>query len=515
MKLLVTGATGVIGAAAVPALFGAGHTLRLLSRRIDAEAARFPPEIERFAADLSDPAQLTGAVDDCDTVVHIAGIEEERPPTATFDKINVEGTRALCSLAAAAPAPPFFVYVSSLAADRGQSDYHRSKREAETIVRGYRGPWLILRPGNIYGPGDETVSMLLKLSRNLPVVPLVDGGDQPFQPLWFEDFGASLAAAVARRDLAGRTLELAGTETTTTLDLLDRFGSLTGRNPPRLPVPSSVARIGTAIAESLGGREGNLLRTVGLEPPLNTGKLQMLLEGSVIADPAGNALVSVFHLTPTSLHEGLERLTDLTPEQLPGEGLGATERSVYSAHIQGSRFTPERLLDEVCTHFPELLPIEMTAEPGSATALAPGATLTGNLPGRGHFQVRVLERDADRVTLVTLAGHPLAGVLIFSAHASPAGIRFAIETVSQASNVFDWLALHTFGGTIQQQNWRAVVRRVVELSGGSAPDGVACQREHLSADDTDALAAHLTQRIDELQRHELERAARRRTPDDV
>src|SRR5699024_4353138 len=109
---------------------------------------------------------------------------------------NIEGTRLLLAAAEAAGAP-FFVFISSLGADEGESDYHRSKRAAESLVRAYRGRWLILRPGNVYGPGDETISMLLKMLRTLPAVPVIDDGEQPFQPVWFADLGEAIAHAFA------------------------------------------------------------------------------------------------------------------------------------------------------------------------------------------------------------------------------------------------------------------------------------------------------------------------------
>lgn len=504
MKILVTGGTGVIGAAAIPALLKAGHHVRLLSRHADRDAERFPAGVEPYPADLAQPDQLGAALIGCDAVLHIAGIVEEHPPEITFEKVNVQGTRALCD-AAASSGRPYFVHISSLGADRGASAYHQSKLHAEQIVRRYTGPWLILRPGNVYGPGDETLSMLLKMVRSLPAVPTVAGGDQPFQPLWYLDFGAAIARAVDRRDLAGQTLELAGPEITTTDDILNRLSKLTGRNPARVGVPAWLAQVGAGAVESLGGRGDKLLRRAGLEPPINSSKLQMLLEGSLLRDGAPNALLTVFELAPTRLDEGLAHLADLLPEQTPGEGVGAVEHSVYWANILGSPHAPAELIDLVCHRIADVMPIEFAAEPGVPTHAEEGTTLTGDIPGRGHIQVRLDERTETTATFVTLEGHPLAGVLTFAAEHEGDSLRFLVEVSAQPSNVLDWIAMHTVGGVMQTQNWREVVHRVVDMSGGTAPDGVQQHKEKLSEPEVSELSARIRHLVAARQRVEAER----------
>lgn len=467
MRILVTGGTGVIGAGAIPELLKAGHEIRLLSRHADRDAAQFTDGVEPYAADAGDPEQLRDAARDCQCVLHIAGIVAEQPPEATFQRVNVDGTRHLLAAATAAH-HPFFVYLSSLGADRGGSEYHRSKREAEALVRAYAGPWLILRPGNVFGPGDESVSLLLKLMRALPAVPVVGAGDQPFQPLWFTDLGRVLARAVGDRRLAGRTLELAGAEVTTTAELLDRLAQITNRNPPRLPVPAWIAQIGTTVLESFNGAGEQILARAGLGAPINSAKLSMLLEGSVIPDPANNALTTEFGVTPTPLDDGLEMIADLLPEQLPGEGVGPIERSEYTAAISGARRDAAGLMDAVCEHLADLMPIEFAAEPEAPREATPGGTMTGTLGPRGNIQVRLVERTRDTATFLTVSGHPLAGILQFATEDSGSEVHFTIRIWSQPANVLDWVAMRTIGGLMQSQNWRSLVRRVVALSGGAA-----------------------------------------------
>src|SRR5215218_5031048 len=164
MRVLVTGGTGVVGKPAVDHLLGRGHTVRLLSRNAERDAKQWPERVDPFEATVGDRASMRGAADGCDALLHIAGIVAEDPPEVTFQRVNVDGTRYLVEEAARAGVKRF-VHVSSLGADRGESVYHRSKLASEEVAREFKGDWLILRPGNVYGPGDEVISLLLKMVR--------------------------------------------------------------------------------------------------------------------------------------------------------------------------------------------------------------------------------------------------------------------------------------------------------------------------------------------------------------
>ncbi len=251
MHVLVTGGTGLVGKSAVDHLLARGHTVRLFAVDASEVAAQWPEGVEPRDGDVGSDESVQGVARGCDAVLHVIGIVAEDAPKLTFAGINVEGTRRVVREAEAAEVRRF-VYVSSLGADTGESDYHRSKLAGEEIVRQFRGNWTICRPGNVYGPGDEVISLMLKIVRASPVIPVMGDGEQEFQPIWVEDLGEALAVTVEREDLFGQVLELAGSERTTTNDLVDRFAEITRTTPRRLPVPEWLAAAGAKTAEALG-----------------------------------------------------------------------------------------------------------------------------------------------------------------------------------------------------------------------------------------------------------------------
>ena len=470
MRVLVTGGSGVIGAGLIPELMACGHGVRLLARGADDASREWPEAVESFQADVTAADQLIGAADACDAVVHISGIVAERPPDITFERVNVDGTRNLLREASRAGLPTF-VFLSSLGADRGSSAYHKSKRDAEALVREYDGHWIILRPGNVYGPGDEVISTLLSMQRTLPAIPMIGSGSHQFQPIWYLDLGKAISRAIERK-VDRDVYEIAGDEITSAHDLLDRFEQVTGRTPLRLPVPESIAALTTRVAQA-----------TGVPFPINEAQFQMIVERNVIEPADNNALSRVFQVEATPLARGLRMLADAQPEQQPAEGVGGLERKRFCADITGSSFTAEELMARFRQRFAELMPIEFEAEPGALREVALGATMTAAVPLRGNIQIRVEELTPRALTFATLRGHPLAGVVRFSTSTPrPDVIRFATTVFARAATVFDWVSLSSGGSVAQNSTWRTVVERVIVISGGTS-DGVQEQKEAVPDDE--------------------------------
>ncbi len=474
MKILVTGGTGVVGTGTVTELLRRGHGVVLFARHAADDARQWPAGVEARVGDVADAASVRGAADGCDAVLHMAGIVDESPPEVTFERVNVQGTANLLAEAARAGASRV-VFVSSLGADDGESGYHQSKQRAETLVRGSATQWTICRPGNVYGPGDQQISTMLRLVRGpTPIVPKIGSGDQPFQPIWWEDIAKALATVIERADLAGRELDIAGPEVSCQNDILSRLSAITGRDVKTIPVPALLATLG-AKAVSL----------VGWKIDFNEQELTMLREGNVLREGEPSALTDILGVTPTPLDEGLRMLADLQPEQHPSDGVGSLERKRYWADIRGCQHTPAALFAIFREKFNEVTPVfvEACPEPSASDRIDEAETITLALPMRGHVQVRVAELGENRATLLTLEGHPLAGAVRFSCAPNAEAIRFQVEVFDRPANLIDLVAMRSLGDRLQDHTWSEVVDRMIARSGGRA-EGV--RREARTLDDAEA-----------------------------
>ena len=470
MNVLVTGGTGVVGSALVRELHRRGHAVRVLSRSAHVESPWWPSDVQAFDGDVSDERSLRGAADGCQIIVHAAGIAAEDPPDRTFQRVNIDGTRYVL-LEAERAGVERVVFVSSLGAERGQSAYHKSKRVGEDVVRAFTRDWVILRPGAVYGPDDEHVSVLLRMVRSLPIVPTIGDGTQRFQPIWHEDLARAVVTAAERPDLRCRILEVAGPDVTSQNDLVARLRALTGRAAPQAPLPEIVASWGLRALEALG-----------VNAPIGEAQLQMLREGNVIPADHVNALGDVLGVAPTHLADGLARLVNEQPEQLPAEGTGAMRRRRYWVDLHGARLDADGLFDYLKEHFSELLPaaVTLTARSGPVSTaespIAVGQTLTLELPVRGQVQVRVAEAGDRRLTMLTVAGHPIAGAVRFLTEPLPGAVRFEIQAYARAASIFDELLLRAGGDWVQQASWISMAQNVARAAG--VPDA-----EVLTADD--------------------------------
>ena len=211
MKVLVTGASGLLGSHVAEKLVQRGDHVRALVRKSSArkhlESLR---NVELFEGAVEQMDRVREAVDGVDAVVHAAGIVKARNSDEFF-AINVGGTSNLVQAARARGRGGLrrFVYVSSLTAcgpsldgspvsidqEAPNNAYGRSKLAAEKVVLSGRDdvPVVILRPGAIYGPRDaEIFEMFLSIKRGL--LPLVAGGEA--KGVWV--YATDCAAACVR-----------------------------------------------------------------------------------------------------------------------------------------------------------------------------------------------------------------------------------------------------------------------------------------------------------------------------
>lgn len=119
MHILVTGADGLVGSALVDALLRDRSIASLRLVDLAFAGAREDPRVEHIAGSIADPAVMARAVRGwIDLVYHLASVPgglAERDYELGRD-INLHATLALVEAMRAMPAPPVFVFASSIAA---------------------------------------------------------------------------------------------------------------------------------------------------------------------------------------------------------------------------------------------------------------------------------------------------------------------------------------------------------------------------------------------------------------
>lgn len=249
MNLVVTGATGFVGARLVPRLVAAGHRVVAVSRRAGAAS----DGAIAATADVRDVDALAAVFRGADAVLHLAATTGKASP-AEHAAVNLDGTRAVVDACRRA-AVPRLLFVSSIAAgfaDLRDYPYGRAKRDAESVVQASGLRTTIVRPTAIFGPGSAVQRGLAALAL-APFVPVVGSGSTPLQPVHVDDVARALADLVDADRFAGESIDLGGPEPIAVAALLVRVRQAAGRGSgPVVHLPPWLVLTPLRLAETLG-----------------------------------------------------------------------------------------------------------------------------------------------------------------------------------------------------------------------------------------------------------------------
>jgi UDP-glucose 4-epimerase len=169
VRVLVTGASGLIGRHAVDSLLECGHAVRTFQR-----SAPLSPDADHVRGDVrADSASLCSAARGCEALVHLAGrgdVAESRRDPVGYAELNATG--ALHALEAARAVGAAFILASTQrvyplrprpcqedAALAPDSPYGYAKWVAELWCRmsseQFLVPTTVLRFFSVYGPGQQ------------------------------------------------------------------------------------------------------------------------------------------------------------------------------------------------------------------------------------------------------------------------------------------------------------------------------------------------------------------------
>lgn len=282
-KGLVTvfGGSGFIGKHVVRALVKDGWRVRIPMRRPhtgqDLKVIGNVGQVQLVQANLRFKTSVERAVEGSDAVINLVALLFESG-RQSFNALHVNGATHIAE-ACASRGIENLVQVSAIGADaESDSDYARTKAEAEAIIQSLIPTADIMRPSIVFGPEDAFFNRFAQMAQMAPALPLIGGGNTKFQPVYVGDVAEAIAKVIGR-GTKGETYELGGPRTYSFKELMQLMLDSIGRKRLLLPLPWMIANGMGLMGELMGALPF-------IDPFLTRDQVTNLKRDNIVADTA-------------------------------------------------------------------------------------------------------------------------------------------------------------------------------------------------------------------------------------
>lgn len=294
----VDGATGYVGSHLIHKLCQQGTTVRaIVHAGARAEDCQFLESCGAtiFRTDLqADSAILAQALAGATSMVHLIG-SIAPPKGQKLEDLHAGQSKQLVEACKKSGSKVIMITALGTSAE-ADSVYHRTKWQAEELLRQSGLAHVILRPslivGRLVGRRDsKLMARYIQLIEEKPRVPLVGGGKNLVQPVFVADLAAAIVKSIANRELTNKTLEIGGSEVLSMKDLVLKLMEILQISKPLLAIPPALASIAASLLE--------LVQTV---PLLSCEQVKLSLKDNICSQ---NALGTILNLEPEPLARAL------------------------------------------------------------------------------------------------------------------------------------------------------------------------------------------------------------------
>jgi dihydroflavonol-4-reductase len=270
MKIFITGGTGFIGRYTTELLSNTNHQLKLLTRKTSDTTFLNYPNSTVVKGDLNDKESLLNGMENCDSVINIAGhYTFWEPDKRIYSEVNIDGTRNVLECALEMGVKKV-VHIStagvfgkpdeqpfneeSTPGPLRFSEYFRTKYEGDRIAwdlykkKGL--PLVVIYPVCVLGAGDTKASgRYIKdlIGRNLPATVFKD---EIFSFVYVKDVAQAIINALEKENNIGEKY-LVGNHRYKWREINEMISEISGVPLPKFNMPNSLTMLNAYMLTGL------------------------------------------------------------------------------------------------------------------------------------------------------------------------------------------------------------------------------------------------------------------------
>ena len=201
--ITVFGGSGFLGRSVIQRLAQQGARVRVAVRNTDrANHLRVYGDVGQIMpiyVNLGDAQNIEAVCKGSYGVINLLGILYEKG-ASTFEAVHVNAIEAIAK-ACAKHQVNRLIHISALGADlQSSSNYARTKALGESKGQSAFPAMTIVRPGLLFGPGDDFFNRFAELAKITPLFTLFDKGSTKLQPVYVGDVAQGIVKSLT--DLA-------------------------------------------------------------------------------------------------------------------------------------------------------------------------------------------------------------------------------------------------------------------------------------------------------------------------
>jgi uncharacterized protein YbjT (DUF2867 family) len=282
MQILILGITGAVGSTLAPRLLADGHSVRGLSRRApDLNAQPELAGVDFHIGDASTGAGLETALAGVDVAYYLIH-SMETAAGANFPEVERHAAENYATAARSAGVRRSLFLGGPVPEDGTLSPHLASRLAVERLIAGATPESLAFRASIVIGAHSRSFRFLVRLVERLPVLALPAWRDNRTSPVDERDVTEFLLRGATAPGIEHEALDIAGPDTVSYRQLIERIRDLMMLSRPSLGLPLTLTPIASRVAAVIAGEDPAFI-----EPLMESLETDLLLHGERAVEMLG------------------------------------------------------------------------------------------------------------------------------------------------------------------------------------------------------------------------------------